>query len=282
MVRSAGTDGVEGTRGPPRIPRPGGSARIAEGVTRRRKRPGRPAGSRRYRPPARSNGRQSGKESRARCGSGVGSFGAEQVRGAQRRTAGRGGGWPEGSGAPSRGSVVMFRLQRRSVPAQRRDADAGRSVKGAASFSSTSKRKQRRNIRSRSRVIERRRRMPQWQTAEASFTVWSAPAPRQGRAGVLRSGFRNSFSEFVPALHHRVFPTTNPVRTSADARASTCAAEVSRRACADVEHRHAKRLQGFANAISMFLALARPCSRARAVDVVSVRARMRSSTLIRR
>jgi hypothetical protein len=175
---------------------------------------------------------------------------------------------------PLRNPHIMFRLRCRSIRRERLNSGAARSVKGAASFSSASKRKQRRSSVSRRRVIQRRRRVPPWQSVEASFNVWSAPAPRQGRAGVLHSGFPNSFPE--------IFPTTDPVRASADARAFTCRADVSRRARADVQHRHAKRLQGRSNATSMFLALARPCSRARAVDVVSVRARMRSSTLIRR
>ena len=198
---------------------------------------------------------------------------AEQGRDVSGPMEGRCRGSPAIRVAPLR-RPTMFRLRCRLIRREWLNSGAVRSVKGAASFSSTPKRKQRRSILSRSRVIERRRRMPQGQAVAASFTVSSAPAPRQGRVGVVHSVFLNAFPE--------VFPTTNPVRTSAGERAFARLADVSRRACADVKTRHAKRLQGLGNAISMFLALSRPCSRARAVDVVSVRARMRSSTLIRR
>jgi hypothetical protein len=200
--------------------------------------------------------------------------GVERTRGARSRMEGCRGGSPGSERVPLRSPEVMFRLRCRCIRSQPLHSGAVRSVKGVASFSSKSKRKQRLNIPSRGRVIERRRRVPPGRAVEASFNVWSAPAPRQGRVGVFHFSFPNSFPE--------VFPTTNPVRASVGERVIACAVDVSRRAHADVRHRHAKRLQGLDNAISMFLALARPCSRARAVDVVSVRVRMRSSTLIRR
>lgn len=200
--------------------------------------------------------------------------GAERTRGARSRMEGRRGGSPGSHGVPPRSLEVMFRLRCRRIRSQPLHPGAARSVKGAASFSSKSKRKQRPNILSRHRVIARRRRVPQGRAVEASFNVSSAPAPRQGRAGVVHCS--------SPDLFSGVSPTTNPVRASTSERVFACAVDGSRRAHGDARHRHAKRLQGPGNAISMFLALARPCSRARAVDVVSVRARMRSSTLIRR
>jgi len=255
VVRSTGNDGVEGARGSMTIARRGGSPGV-EGGAGWQERPGWSTGSRR-------DGQQVGI---ARD--------SEQARDAPGRMEGRCIGSPGRRWGPLREPHIVFCRRCRSIRRERLNSGAARSVKGAASFSSTPKRKPRRSILSRSRVIERRRRMPQGQAVEVSFTVSSAPAPRQGRAGVGHSCFLDPCSA--------VFPTTNPVRPSAGERAFARLPDVSRRACADVETRHAKRLQGLGNATSMFLALSRPCSRARAVDVVSVRARMRSSTLIRR
>lgn len=252
-------------RGSTTIARRGGSPRVVGGGTVRQGHPGGATTHRKFLPPNAVGGGQSGSRD----------VGAERTRDGRGGMEGRCGGPPGRCAALPRRPDKSFRLRCRSIRGPWSIASGTvRSVKGAASFSSAPKRKQRRSILSRSREIERRRRMPQRQTVAKSFTVLFAPAPRQGRAGVRHSSF--------PSAFQTVFQITNPVRGSVDARALTCVSGPSRRAHVDVRSRHAKRLQGPDNAISMLLALARPCSRARAVDVVSVRARMRSSTLIRR
>lgn len=195
MVRSAGIDGIDGARGSLWISRLDGSPRTADGGAGWQEPPGWSTGSRTY-------GQQVGiAEGRTRRLDGrkggriVGCIdsGAERTRDTRSRMAGRSSGSPGRRRAPQPWPDVMFRLRCRSIRSEKSDSGAVRSVKGAASFSSTPKRKQRRNILSRSRVIERRRRMPSRQTVEASFTVSSAPAPRLGCAGVSHSVFPNSF-----------------------------------------------------------------------------------------